>query len=328
MSTKTDLLKLLDDNYGQFVSGQKIADTLGVSRAAVNKAADSLRKSGYKIQSRTRMGYRLHSKVDLLTEEAISAYVERPCKIETFDTIGSTNSYAKGLEITDRPIAVVADKQSAGRGRLGRTFESPEGTGVYLSVAFKPDFDLDKALFITMAAAVATCRAIEKVAGVSPKIKWVNDLYYKDKKICGILTEAISNFETGKIDGIIIGIGINCFPNSFPPELAAIAGPISDEKDSFSRSQLAGEIINNILAMTEDFQTKHFMAEYKRRCFILGKNITVHTLGSNETIKAKALDIDENGGLVVEYMEGRQMREIDTLTSGEVSVRNDELHSF
>lgn len=323
MSTKTDLLKLLDDNLGEYVSGQKIAEQLGISRAAINKAAESLRKSGYNIESRTRVGYKLTNKVNLLTSEGINAYIEEPCTLKVFDAIDSTNTYAKTLDLADGPVAIVADSQKTGRGRLGRSFESPSGSGIYLSIAFRPDFDLDEALFITMAAAVATSAAIEEVAGISTRIKWVNDLYYRDRKVCGILTEAISNFETGKIEGIIIGVGINCFPADFSEEVSRTAGFLSEEKDSFSRSQLAAKVIDNIIRITKDFRNRRFLAEYKRKCFILGKNILVHNLGSDESIKAKALDIDDNGGLVVEYMEGRHMREIYTLTSGEISVRRD-----
>lgn len=320
MSTKSKLLQFLNENTGKFVSGQEIANSLGISRAAVNKAADALKKSGYNIQSRTKMGYRLFEELNLLTKESIESHMKTPCKIIALETVDSTNNYAKNEDISSGPVAVIADCQTAGRGRLGRTFASPKGTGIYVSITFKPNFDLDKSLFVTMAAAVGCANAIEEVTGISPRIKWVNDLFYKGKKICGILTEAQTNFETGKIEAVIIGVGVNCFRNELPAELQNIAGFLADDPKEFSRSKLAAAIIDNILTLSKTFLDKKFMMEYKKRSFILGKTVQVHNLATDETVKARALDIDDNGGLIVEYMEGRHMREIFTITSGEISL--------
>ncbi len=321
MSTKSKLLELLDSNYGSFVSGQEIADTLGISRAAVNKAAAALKKSGYKILSRTGQGYKLLEKAGLLSSDAISAEIGMPCEVVVFDSIPSTNDYAKTLKLGDKPVAVVANSQTAGRGRLGREFYSPRGTGIYLTIALRPRFEINKFLNVTMAAAVAVCRAIESECGVHARIKWVNDLYYRDRKICGILTEAGAMLETGTINSLIIGIGINCFPGSFPPELSGIAGPISDTPDSFSRNALAGKIINDVLDIIDRFPDRSFMTEYRQRCFIIGREVDVIPAGGGKPVLARVHDIDTDGGLVVEYMSGVRMREIETLTSGEVSIR-------
>ena len=193
-----------------------------------------------------------------------------------------------------------------------------------MTVALRPHFDLSKSLYVTMAAAVAVCRAIEKTAGVKARIKWVNDLFIGGKKVCGILTEAQTNFETGKIDSLIIGIGVNCFPGSFPEELKEIAGAVSPQKNSFSRGELAAEIFNELMEVLDDLDSRSFLREYRTKCFILGKNILVHPAVNSRPVRARAIDIDENGGLVVEYMEGRRMRQIDTLTTGEVSIRLEE----
>lgn len=321
MSTKTDLLHLLTENLGTYMSGQALADELGISRAAVNKAATALRQAGYHIQSRTRVGYRLAEKQEFLSREQVEEGLTKPCRVIVLDSVDSTNQYAKKEDLSKGPVLVVADRQTAGRGRLGRTFASPSGTGVYFSLAFRPKFDLAKSLFITMAAAIATSRAIEEVTQESPKIKWVNDLFLQGKKICGILTEAQTNFESGEIEGIIIGIGINCFPGSFPEEISAIAGSVSQEPGSFSRGYLAGRVADHLLSLVETFQDRSFLAEYRRRCFILGKPITVRAIATGDETPAKALDIDDNGGLVVEYTSGLHMHEIHTLTSGEVTLR-------
>jgi len=193
-----------------------------------------------------------------------------------------------------------------------------------MTLALRPTFDLDKALYVTMAVAVAVCHAMEKVAGIRGRIKWVNDIFYQNKKVCGILTEAQSNFETGKIDKLIIGIGVNCFPGSLPEELKDIAGPLAQSPDAFSRGQLAAEIFNETMDMLKDLESKAFLREYRSKCFILGKNIYVHPNLDKKSIRARAIDIDENGGLVVEYMEGRKIRQMETLTTGEVSIRLDE----
>jgi len=321
MSTKMELLKYLDDNFGTYVSGEKLAKELGVSRAAVNKAARSLRQSGYQIYSRTSQGYCIREKKDILSEASLESMINQPCRVKIFDTIGSTNNYAKTIELTEKPVIIVANQQTAGKGRHGRTFASPANTGLYMTVALKPTFDLAKSPFITIATAVAVCHAIDQVCGISPKIKWVNDLYYRNLKICGILSEAQTNLETGRIDSLIIGIGINCFPGSFPPDLDGIAGPISDTTDSFSRTQLAAAVVNNLLDTLGNISDKGFLQEYRRRCFVLGKGILVHPINGERPIKARAIDIDENGGLVIEYMEGIRMREMETISTGEVSIR-------
>lgn len=321
MSTKSNLLKLLMENQGRYLSGQKIGEELAVSRNAIWKAMNQLKEEGYQIESKASTGYRLKNKSNMLSDAGISGDLKFPCDLHVFDTIDSTNNFAKTLTIGNKPAFIVANKQTAGRGRLGRTFVSPAGTGLYLSICMKPDFDLDKSLYVTMAAAVAVARAIDKVCGVRVKIKWVNDLFYNNKKVCGILTEAQTNFETGRIDNLIVGIGINCFPGSFPEEIADIAGSVSERRGSFSRNELASEIFNQMMDIIQDFQTRAFFTEYRTRCFILGKDIYIHPNLSEKSIKARAIDIDDNGGLVIEYMEGRRMREIETINTGEVSIR-------
>ena len=324
MSTRSELLKLFNENAGVYLSGQTIGDRLHISRNAVWKAVGQLRKEGYDIDSKAGAGYLFKRKEILLTAAAIAASLRYPCELKVFDEVGSTNDIAKESHIGLKPLMVVSDRQTAGRGRLGRTFASPGDSGLYMTLALRPTFDLDKSLYVTMAAAVAVCRAIEKVAGIKGRIKWVNDIFYQNKKVCGILTEAQSNFETGKIDTLIIGIGVNCFPGALPKELKEIAGCLAAEPGSFSRAELAAEIANETLDILEDLNSMVFLREYRSKCFILGKNIYIHPNLDNRSIRARAIDIDENGGLVVEYMEGKKMRQMETLTTGEVSIRLDE----
>lgn len=324
MSTRIKLLNLFTENAGAYLSGQRIGDELQISRTAIWKAVNQLRKEGYDIQSKSGAGYLFKRKENLVTFDAIANHLRYPCELKVFDEVGSTNDIAKETHVGLKPLLVVADRQTAGRGRLGRTFASPGDAGLYMTLALRPTFDLDKALYVTMAVAVAVCRAIEKVTGVKGRIKWVNDIFYKQKKVCGILTEAQSNFETGKIDTLIIGIGVNCFPGPLPTELKEIAGCLADVSGSFSRSELAAEIANETLDILEDLNSMAFLREYRSKCFILGKNIYIHPNLDQRSIRARAIDIDENGGLVVEYMEGKKMRQMETLTTGEVSIRLNE----
>lgn len=320
MSTKSRLLRLLSENAGKYISGEQIGEALGVSRAAVNKACAALRKEGYDIMSRTNLGYMLTDCGSLLTEDEIASYLNVPCTLDVRDETGSTNDLAKEQPASAVPKVFIANRQTAGRGRLGRRFESPAGTGLYMTFSFIPDFDISRSLFVTMASAVGTCRAIEKAAGVHAVIKWVNDLFYNGKKVCGILTEAQSDFETGTINKLVTGIGVNCFPGSFPPEIKDIAGSLSSETGSFSRSRLAAEIINETLPLITSPDIRDFMDEYRERCFILGRTIKIHPQYSESGIPAEALSVDDTGGLAVRYLEGEKAGMEDVLHTGEISI--------
>ena len=324
MSTKTELLKYLDDDFGTYVSGEKLAKELGVSRAAVNKAARALRQSGYKIYSRTSQGYCLRDKVDILSEASVETLLKNKCKVKIFDSLPSTNNYAKTLDVSAGPVAIIANTQTAGMGKFGRNENAAKESALALSVAFSPDFDLAKSPFITIATAIAVCHAIEEVCGASPKIKWVNDIYLRGLQVCEIISEAQMQLETGKFHSLILGINVNCFPGSVPFNQNENAGAIGEEMNSFSRTKLAAAIIDNILEMLPQITEQNFISEYRRRCFVLGKKILIHPVNGDRPIKARVIDIDDKGGLVVEYMEGLKMRDMETLTSGEITLREED----
>jgi len=332
MSTKLTLLELLNENTNTYISGQQLADQLGISRNAVWKAIKTLQEQGFQIESCPGTGYRLREASDIITADCLRGNLSVPCRIQVYDVIDSTNRAARELDqslLAETPVLIAANEQTKGRGRLGRSFYSPPGTGLYMTLAFRPTFGLNKAMLITTMAAVAVCRALDEVTGLRAKIKWVNDIYLGDKKICGIMTEAQSNFETGTIDRIILGIGVNCFETVWPEDLAEIAGHIEAPKKEFTRSQLAAAIVNQFFACISEPDTGRMIREYKARSFILGEQIVIYNTIAGQSpdrntsggIRARAIDIDSNGGLVVEYMEGRRMREMETITSGEVSVR-------
>ena len=320
MTTKSELLKILMDSPEEYVSGQEIAGKLDISRNAIWKAVASLRNEGYSIESRNNRGYKLTNVGNILTEDAVRASLNVDCDLEVYTVVTSTNDLMKEREIGETPRVIVANKQSAGRGRLGRSFESPGGTGLYFTIGFKPRFDMDRAPIVTMAAAVAICRAIEHVVKIHPVIKWVNDIFYDGKKCCGILTEAQTDLENGSFESIICGIGVNCFPGSFPPELEGIAGSLSDEVGSFSRSTLAAEMINEFVALLDQVQDRGFLDEYRERCFVTGETIKVHSNYDDKGVLANALEIADDGGLVVEYLEGPKAGSRETIHTGEISI--------
>lgn len=323
MNSKQYVLSVLEANRGQVVSGSKLAKELSLSRNAVWKAIKGLKEEGYAIDAVTNKGYSLSSENDILSSQSIEPYLGK-CKdslrIEVHKTITSTNTVMKELaaqgELEGKVI--IAQEQTEGRGRLGRSFYSPPA-GIYLSILLRPKMAIEDSLFITTTAAVAVAKAIESVSTCDAKIKWVNDIFCNGKKVCGILTEAGIDFESQILDYAVVGIGINVdYPkDGFPEELKEVATSIF-EKNLYStnaRSQLVAEVLNNFWGYYEGTSMKSCIQEYRKRSFLIGKEIDV-ILG-NESKKAVALEVDDNARLVVQFTDG----EIKTLHSGEVSVR-------
>ena len=313
VSTRQALLQALSAAGGGYVSGQQLAETLGVSRAAVHKAAAALTAQGYALEAAPRRGYRLAGG-DPFCAEAIGDY---PAPIYLYDTLESSNRTAKLLALDGAPhgTLVLTAHQSAGRGRLGRRFESPAGKGVYCSVLLRPEMPAANAQTATISAAVAVCRAVKKLCGLELAVKWVNDLYYQGKKVCGILTEAGTDMESGQLEWLVVGIGLNLTtsPADWPEELARTAGSLYPGGPApVSRAVLAGAIARELLSLCPAFDC---LDEYRARCFVPGHWVTVCT--GAETYAAKALFIDDAGRLVVEREGGRQI----ALQHGEVSIR-------
>ncbi len=333
MSTKGDLISILNEQHGSYVSGQVLANRLGISRNSIWKAAKALQKQGYAIESIQGIGYRLNECRDIISKDFLLSNIKYPCNVHLLDKVDSTNNYAKAIAPADVTQLVIAAEQTDGRGRLGRSFYSPADKGIYMSLAFSPEFDLNRSLFITTLSAVAVCLAIEDITGLHPKIKWVNDIYLENRKLVGILTEAESNFETGRIQRIIVGIGVNCFETELPDSLRDIVACLSPlAEKAFDRNALIAAIVNHFFDMLNNFNRENILREYKKRSLILGEQILVFNpsiaaeLGRSsdrlhEGIRARAIDIDDNGGLVVEFLEGRFSRQMQTLTSGEISIR-------
>ncbi len=317
MSIKEDVLRILENNKGEYISGQQLAEQMDVSRNAIWKAVSKLKEEGYGIESITNKGYCLMQSADILSGEMISAYCS-PAALYYYDEIDSTNEEAKRLATKGAPhgTLVVANKQTMGKGRRGRSFYSPADTGIYMSMLIRPDLEFSESVFVTTATSVAVARAIENVYGLDAQIKWVNDVYLNGHKICGILSEAVTDFESGTIDNIIVGIGVNVKTEDFPDDIADRAGSLIDSSLSDgSRSRLAAEIYNQFMQLSDALPDKSFMSEYKSRSMVIGKRIRYTK--KSEWLNGIAADIDEQGGLVVDSeTEGRIV-----LSSGEITIR-------
>ena len=312
-ATKQALLAALSAAQGECISGQQLARQLGVSRAAVHKAAAALAAQGYALEAAPRRGYRLAGG-DPFCAEAGGEY---DAPIFLYDTLESSNRTAKLLALDGAPhgTLVLTAHQSAGRGRLGRRFESPAGKGVYCSVLLRPEVPAASAQTATISAAVAVCRAVKALCGIELSIKWVNDLYYQGRKVCGILTEAGTDLESGRLEWLVVGIGLNLTSTAadWPEELRPIAGSLYPGGPApVSRAALAGEIARQLLALCPDFDC---LDEYRARCFVPGHWVTVCAGG--ESYAARAVAIDDAGRLIVEREAGRT----ETLCHGEVSIR-------
>ena len=322
MSTKHDVLKLLEQSKGTSISGNDIATTLKLSRTAVWKAINGLKDDGYPIGATTKKGYCLEVTSDILSSQSILPHILNTSlydNIIVHKSLPSTNTIAKDLANNSAPngTVIIAEQQTAGKGRLGRSFYSPHASGIYMSVVFRLDNPIEQSMLITSATAVAVCRAIKTVCNLDCQIKWVNDVYIDSKKVCGILTEASVNFESQQLDYIVVGIGINITTNDFPTELNDIATSLQDKLNGtiISRSQLIGEILNQLDVIIHDLKDKSFLDEYKSLSFILGSEINVIT--PTLTQKATALDFNELGHLIVKLEDGT----LKTLSSGEISIR-------
>lgn len=317
MSTKSRLLKLLEKEKGRYLSGEMLAEQLQVSRSAVWKAIQSLRQEGYEIQAVTNKGYALDKACDVLSVEAIQGGLEHPeVKVQVFREISSTSLIMKQMALESKlpqGSIVVANEQMKGKGRKGRDFYSPKNSGLYLSVLLYPDKTVQESLELTAKAAVAVCRAVEKCCKISLKIKWVNDLYLKEKKVCGILTEAVTDLETGDIEFVVIGIGLNLKSpkEGFPGELQQKAGAILSAGETVDRNCLAATIVNELLKETDK---KGIPQEYIRNNLVPGRTICL-VQGTDRRI-VKAEEILPDGRLLIQTEQGRE----EILSGADVSL--------
>ena len=339
MTIREQILLLLENHRGEFLSGQQIADKLSITRAGVWKAIKALQKEGYGIEAVNNKGYILRKAPDVLS----AAFIEKglhergislPVQVEKM--VDSTNNVLKRYAAEGKrcDMVLLAEEQSAGKGRRGRTFFSPEGTGLYMSLLLHPDASHEEAAMLTTLTAASAARAVEKISGEETQIKWVNDVLMRGKKISGILTEGSASLEEGKLEYVVVGIGINIYEpkEGFPDEVRDVAGAVftSHIPRENLRNLLAVEFLSNFMEYYSAFPARNYLEEYRKRCFVIGKRVRVipsggmESSGEHEGRKKTAereyalvLGIDDDCHLKVQYEDGTK----EDLSSGEISIR-------
>lgn len=319
---KEEILRLLRSADG-YISGQELCNRFGVSRTAVWKAINQLKEAGYEIEAQQNKGYRLMAAPDLMTEAEIKSLMHTDWvakEVLYFDTIDSTNTKAQELAEKGYPSGtlVVADKQESGKGRRGRSWVSPSGTGIFMTLMIKPDINPNNASMLTLVAALAVAKAITSVTGEEALIKWPNDIVINGKKVCGILTEMNAQFDY--INHIVVGIGINVHNESFPEEISQMASSLMIEAGGkrFHRAQIIAETMSYFEQYYDTFLKTQDLSALVREYdeLLVNRNKSVRVLDPKEPFDGKAMGITLKGELIVDTWESRKL-----VSSGEVSVR-------
>lgn len=319
---KEEILRLLRSADG-YISGQELCNRFGVSRTAVWKAINQLKEAGYEIEAQQNKGYKLMAAPDLMTEAEIKSLMHTDWvakEVLYFDTIDSTNTKAQELAEKGYPSGtlVVADKQESGKGRRGRSWVSPSGTGIFMTLMIKPDINPNNASMLTLVAALAVAKAITSVTGEEAMIKWPNDIVVNSKKVCGILTEMNAQFDY--INNIVVGIGINVHNESFPEEISQMASSLMIEAGGkrFHRAQIIAETMSYFEQYYDTFLKTQDLSALVREYdeLLVNRNKSVRVLDPKEPFDGKAMGITPKGELIVDTWESRKL-----VSSGEVSVR-------
>ena len=319
---KEEILRLLRSADG-YISGQELCNRFGVSRTAVWKAINQLKEAGYEIEAQQNKGYKLMAAPDLMTEAEIKSLMHTDWvakEVLYFDTIDSTNTKAQELAEKGYPSGtlVVADKQESGKGRRGRSWVSPSGTGIFMTLMIKPDINPNNASMLTLVAALAVAKAITSVTGEEAMIKWPNDIVVNSKKVCGILTEMNAQFDY--INHIVVGIGINVHNESFPEEISQMASSLMIEAGGkrFHRAQIIAETMSYFEQYYDTFLKTQDLSALVREYdeMLVNRNKSVRVLDPKEPFDGKAMGITPKGELIVDTWESRKL-----VSSGEVSVR-------
>ena len=319
---KAEILTVLRRTKG-YVSGQELCGQLGVSRTAVWKTINQLKEAGYEIEAVQNKGYRLISAPDILSASELESLCRTKWlgkKICSYQEIDSTNTEGKRLaeEGASHGTVIVAEVQTAGRGRRGHQWSSPKGTGIWFSLILKPDIAPNYASMLTLVAAMAVSKAMERLPGIHPQIKWPNDVVLEGKKVCGILTEMSAQIDY--INYIVVGIGINVKAQAFPEEIAGVATSLEQNWTGTAISR--GELLAAVLEEFESYYEKYmetldvslFLEEYHAR--LVNKDRQVKVLDLKGAYEGIARGINAKGELLVER-EGTLI----AVNAGEVSVR-------
>ncbi len=321
MSLQNDILTILEQYRGKAISGQTIGEKLGVSRAAVWKGVKNLEKEGYKITAVPNKGYSLSLENDIISAPGIAAYLQREEKtrgIRVEKSLLSTNTTAKEMALQGAASGTIiaAREQKAGRGRYGKSFFSPLDKGIYMSLILRPQTKFWEAHLFTIAAAVAACQCLEKYTPEKPSIKWLNDIFCGQKKAGGILTEAIGECESGALEALIIGWGLNLTSaaEDFPSDLQKQAQSLYPQ--GVSKNQLIAEIAETLEHITNHYSTEELIDSYKQYSLLLGREIFLNI--DNHNIKVLIKDINSLGELIIKTQQGEKR-----LRPGKISLESE-----
>ena len=284
---------------------------------------NALREDGYTIDAATNKGYRLSPDSDILSPQGIRRFLKpeyRDLDLTVLPTAPSTNALVREKANQGRPegCIIIACEQTAGRGRYGRQFFSPVDSGVYLSLLLRPTaYSPQQATCLTAAAAAVMCQAIEAVTGQQPGIKWVNDIFLHGKKVCGILTEAAVGLETGTLNYMVLGAGVNLYPpaEGFPEEIQSIAGSVLEHSCPEAKNRLVGEFLNRFWDFYAHQECRAYLEDYRARSLAIGRNVTV--LSAGKAVSAYAYGIDDDFRLLVRYENG----DTEALSYGEIRIQ-------
>lgn len=318
---KAEILTILKDTDG-YVSGQELCERFGVSRTAVWKAMNQLKKEGYEIESVQNKGYHLVKTPDILSKNELVSIRKTKwvgTEICYFDVTDSTNTQAKSLGEGDAPngTLVVAGKQESGRGRRGRSFESPAGTGIFMTLLLRPEIEPQNASMLTLVSALAVAKGIEHMVDFPVQIKWPNDIVINGKKVCGILTEMSAQMDY--VNYIVIGIGINVGNEEFPEEIKDVATSIYLESGKHvNRAMLIEKIWEEFEDYYELYEKTQDLSSLVKEydSYLVNRGQKVRVLDSKEPYEGKAMGITDRGELIVDTWEARRL-----VSAGEVSVR-------
>ena len=318
---KAEILTILKDTDG-YVSGQELCERFGVSRTAVWKAMNQLKKEGYEIESVQNKGYHLVKTPDILSKNELVSIRKTKwvgTEICYFDVTDSTNTQAKSLGEGDAPngTLVVAGKQESCRGRRGRSFESPAGTGIFMTLLLRPEIEPQNASMLTLVSALAVAKGIEHMVDLPVQIKWPNDIVINGKKVCGILTEMSAQMDY--VNYIVIGIGINVGNEEFPEEIKEVATSIYLESGKHvNRAMLIEKIWEEFEDYYELYEKTQDLSSLVKEydSYLVNRGQKVRVLDPKEPYEGKAMGITDRGELIVDTWEARRL-----VSAGEVSVR-------
>lgn len=321
---KAEILKMLKE-ADDHISGQQLCEQFQVSRTAVWKVINQLKEEGYQVEAVRNKGYRIIESPDVLTREELAVQIGDATRwagqeIVCFTETDSTNVRARklGENGAAHGTLVVAEQQTAGRGRRGRGWESPAGSSIYMSLLLRPEFLPNKAPMLTIVMAYSVATALREQTGLDFRIKWPNDIVLNGKKVVGILTEMSTEIEY--INHVVIGVGINVNTEAFPEEICATATSIRRESGkTWRRAELIAAILRQFEVQYERFVKEDDLA-YLREAYdaiLVNCNREVRILGEKDGYRAVALGIDDQGELLVRKEDGT----VTSVYAGEVSVR-------